>query len=222
MLSTVQPHIDLLPQDLCELYEAKTRTEPDFDVLDNGERQTHSQRRLSRALLLQFLPEFQCGVLDLESQLQRHHPVGDVLALGEAALHGLVDLDAVLVLEDLLTSQVEHVLWLCELAEEELELGDVAHLELLLGGLGQPRAQRVAALGGDRVCLPASAFRLDLEGEQAQLLEPLRLGVELGVRKGPEVAHRVVHSAFQVVRRARSAHRHHAEHDVRRGGQFAC
>ena len=137
-------------------------------MLDN-EPKTHSQRWLMRALLLQFSPEFQRGVLDLEPQLQRHHPVCDVLALGEAGLHGLVDLDAVLVLEDLLTSQVEHVLWLGELAEEELELGDVTHLELLLGGLGQPCAQRVAALAGDRVGLPAPAFRLHLQVEQAEV-----------------------------------------------------
>ncbi len=125
----------------------------------------------------------------------------------------------VLVLRDLLDGQRPHVARLADLVEEELELGDVAHLEVLVRGRREPGAQRLAARRGERVGLAPPPAVLDRELEHPQLGEAVGLGVELGVREVPEVAHRMADRALEVVRRGGATKGDHAQNHVGRRGQ---
>ena len=86
-------------------------------------------------------------------QLQTQFESGRAVARDEVVVEG----DAPAVLDDLLGGERRDVLGLAELVEEQLELGDVAELEVLGRGGGEPLAQRVEARTGERVRLAASS-----------------------------------------------------------------
>ena len=103
-----------------------------------------------------------------------------------------------------------------ELAEEELQQSRVAELHLATRRLVQPVEERLAAVGGDGIGAAPPPVVLALLGEEARAGEPVRLGVELRMREGPEVTEGHLDEALEVIGRGRPAHRDAAEYDVRR------
>ena len=100
-------------------------------------------------------------------------------------------------LDDLLGGERRDVLGLADLVEEQLELGDVAQLEVLGRGRGEPVAQGVQAGAGERVGLAAPSAVLHRAGQQPEVGEPVGFGVELGVREVPEQADRLADARFR-------------------------
>ena len=92
-------------------------------------------------------------MLHLQPEPERLHPPRDRGQLTEARLHFLVHGDPLLMLADLFPGQPGHVARIAQLVEEQLQLGDVAHLKMLVGGGGQPLPQRVPAHLGEAVGL---------------------------------------------------------------------
>src|SRR4051794_31326903 len=76
-------------------------------------------------------------------------------------------------------------------AEEELQQGGGAQLEDLVGRLGAPPLERLAARVGDRVELAPAPALLALLGQVATLRQALGLAVELRVLERPEVPDRL-------------------------------
>ena len=106
-----------------------------------------------------------------------------------------------------------------ELAEEQLEEGEVADLVGAGHRFAQPPVEPLAACLRDRVVPAAAAVRLARLVEQPGLGEARRLGVELRVRERPEVPDAELDEALEVVRRGRPAYRRDAEDQVGDGAE---
>ena len=131
----------------------------------------------------------------------------------------VVEGDAPAVLGDLLGGQRCDVVGLADLAEEQLQLGDVTQLEVLGGRRPEPFAQGVQTGTGQRVGLATPSRVLHRPGQQPEVGQPIRLGVELGVREVPKQPDRLPDGPLEAVGRAVAVQGDHAENDVRRGGQ---
>jgi hypothetical protein len=104
-------------------------------------------------------------------------------------------------------------------AEEQLEQGQVAELDQVVGRRGRPRPEGLAAALRQRVAPPAAAALLLLLGEVARLGEPGGLRVELRVRQRPEVPDAAVQRLLQPVGVGLAQQLDEPEDDVRRGRQ---
>ena len=82
------------------------------------------------------------------------------------------------------------------------------------GRLGQPRGQGAPPAGADAVGRAPSAAGFGRLGQQAGFGQPVRLGVELAVGEGPEVADGLRHLLLHLVGGDRSMLGDEAEHDV--------
>ena len=120
-------------------------------------------------------------MLHFQAEPERHHPLRDRRQLTEPRLYLLVHGDPLLMLGDLFPGQPGHVARIAQLVEEQLQLGDVAHLEMLVGGGCQPLPQRAPARLGKAVGLAPPAAVLGLDVQQPHPFEPLGLRVQLRV-----------------------------------------
>jgi hypothetical protein len=113
-----------------------------------------------------------------------------------------------------LAPQLGALLSVQPVGEEELQHPFVPELAMqrLVGG--QPLAQRALAVGAQLVGLaPAPVGVVTPASDQAQLLEPLQLGVDLSVARGPEEPGRDVDQLLDVVAGA-PAELEHPEEEV--------
>jgi len=150
-----------------------------------------------------------------------HGELARPVAPGLEPLHDPVgDLDPAAVQLGLGPGQLGDVLRGGVLGEEQLEQAEAAHLQGLVGRLGQPGGQRRPALGRDPVAAPAPPGLLALLGQQPQPGQPLGLGVDLAVRELPEVGDAPADRRLQGVRGRGAVPGHQAEDDVGDGGEI--
>ena len=165
--------------------------------------------------------ELSDGAIDLardrQPRLQGQRAARVLQALAVAAPEPLVSSEHGAVGGDLLAGErLEGLPLLVQLAEEELQQPRVAQLLVARRGLAQPLGERLAPLGGDVVGPPPAAAVFALLAEQTRAREPIWLGVELGVREGPEVTERQLDKALEVIGGRRPAQRNGAEDDIGR------
>lgn len=89
--------------------------------------------------------------------------------------------------------------------EEQLEKPDVADLRRVGDRLAHPLRKRLATAPGDRVEPSSPPLLFSLLFEQAKSDQPRRLGIELRVGEGPEIADRSFDPLLKLVGRLRSA-----------------